>query len=354
MLKRCPVCKIDVENKLICCPKCKGELVDKSYTDQFLSDEQINRIVGIAVRKTAKTMWKRFAAALSIIAIGSFVYSGWTLDNLYKKAIHILENRLVEKIDEEFQTERIKSTVSDVAKNESKDLMNSIIKPEIKAFKDQTNSKVENFNQFIKDLETEYKEQYLVLEKEVQKLKTRNEIAKLGDRAMLRDGAEALKKLSLIVYGAKDDSLSEEAKEQQNALRAMAKSTINSIIDYYINVTYIKNFDLTIVNEQGVEIKNEHIPTDKLIGFLMHNDFKHRAKAAQLLNNRKEVQVIEALLERILNDTDIEVLKEANKSFCNLTGLHTGDIPVWPLPEYYKKYWTDNKDRLSEEFKKKK
>lgn len=85
----------------------------------------------------------------------------------------------------------------------------------------------------------------------------------------------------------------------------------------------------------------------ELIEILFFNSqYLFRGRSAQLLANRKEKYVTEALILAIFSDKNLEVVKEATSAFCIITGLQNPDLfqpyNVWG-------YWSDNSERIKKE-----
>jgi len=139
------------------------------------------------------------------------------------------------------------------------------------------------------------------------------EIQRLQDKALEGDFSsyELLKE-----YNSEDLDLNERAR-----------SAIFSIKRFYIGITKVRGIELFRKDEEGNLVKVENYETSLLIDDLLQNkDWKARAKAAELLRNRKEVGVPEALLDSMENDPNLWVRKEALKSFESVTEFKASDV----------------------------
>lgn len=139
------------------------------------------------------------------------------------------------------------------------------------------------------------------------------EIQRLQDKALEGDFSsyELLKE-----YNSEDLNLNERAR-----------SAILSIKRFYIGITKIRGFELFRKDEEGNLVKVENYETSLLIDDLLQNkDWRARAKAAELLRDRKEVGVPEALLDSMENDPNLWVRKEALISFESVTEFIAGDV----------------------------
>jgi len=141
---------------------------------------------------------------------------------------------------------------------------------------------------------------------ELNKLKKRNNITLLVDRAVGQNGREAYLNLKHIVnhFGPN---------------RNAAISGIGQIKTQLSELTHIKGVSLP---------KDESSYTTKeLIDILFFNSqYLFRGRSAQLLANRKEKYVPEALILAIFSDKDLEVVREATLAFRNVTGFQGSDF----------------------------
>ena len=112
MKKVCKECgKHIFDERLIACPECNGELITNEQMQTItLNDQQKAELVKAVTKTTAKQLWGWFWKGFAGLAVLSFIYSGWTLDKIYNKAIGFLENKVNKRISEEFNTDRIKDT----------------------------------------------------------------------------------------------------------------------------------------------------------------------------------------------------------------------------------------------------
>jgi len=111
-------------------------------------------------------------------------------------------------------------------------------------------------------------------------------------------------------------------------------------------MTRIKGIDVKyIIPQTKKEQKNENIPTQVLIKYLKEENFwKHRAKIAQILGQKEERTVPEALLECI----NLEVRKNALESFAAITGFMSIDVLDCELAEAW---WQQNKTEVDKNLK---
>ncbi len=139
----------------------------------------------------------------------------------------------------------------------------------------------------------------------LQQLKNKTRIVTLGDKAISRGSRESYLNLVHIVENFGPD-------------RDAAASETSRVKSHWSNMTSIN----------GVTLPNEHeINTKELIEILLLNtQHLYRARSAQLLGNRNENYVHEALLLSIFSDKHIEVMKESTFSFYKLVGINDSDF----------------------------
>ncbi|NQU73272.1 MAG: hypothetical protein HQ547_00990 [Candidatus Omnitrophica bacterium] len=161
---------------------------------------------------------------------------------------------------------------------------------------------------------------------ELNKIKKRNNITSIIDRAVGHNDRESYLNLTHIV-------------ENFGPNRNAAISGISQIKTQLSTMTHMKGVTLP---------KDESSYTTKeLIDILFFNSqYLFRGRSAQLLANRKEKYVPEALILAIFSDKDFEVVREATSAFCNITGLQNLDFFQ---PYHVWGYWLDNSERIKKE-----
>ena len=161
---------------------------------------------------------------------------------------------------------------------------------------------------------------------ERQKINDRNNITLLIDGAVGQNGREAYLNLKHIAahFGPN---------------RNAAISGMSQIKIQLSTLTHIRGIILP---------KDESLYTTKeLIDILFFNSqYLFRGRSAQLLANRKEKYVPEALILAIFSDKDLEVVKEATLAFSNITGFHSPDCSQ---PYHVWEYWLANSERIKKE-----
>ena len=92
-------------------------------------------------------------------------------------------------------------------------------------------------------------------------------------------------------------------------------------------MTRIKGVSIVAEESDGRKTKDDEISTQILLKNLAnHEDWQIRAKAAQLLKDRKEEIVSEALLKAVKSDPRLDVRKLALKSFAIINDVELPDV----------------------------
>ena len=147
-------------------------------------------------------------------------------------------------------------------------------------------------------------------------------IVATGDKAISQGSRESYPSLVHIV-------------ENFGPKRNLAASERSRVVLHWSNMTSIK--DYTLANEPEVSSK-ELINT-----LLIDSSHLNRARSAQLLSDRSENYVHEALLLSIFSDTHIEVMKESTLAYYKLVGIKNSDI-YQPYVSW--QYWNNNSDKI--------
>ena len=143
---------------------------------------------------------------------------------------------------------------------------------------------------------------------ELNKIKDRNNITRLIDRAVGQNGRESYLNLKHIVKNF--------GPNRNAAISGMSQIKIQLS---------------TLTHMQGITLPKDEssYTTKELIDILFFNSqYLFRGRSAQLLANRKEKYVPEALILAIFSDTDLEVVREATLAFRNITGFKALIFPI--------------------------
>ncbi len=180
------------------------------------------------------------------------------------------------------------------------------------------------------------------LSMEVDTLKRRNELILLADKAIVHGCRESYEKLKSVINNGKG-----EAKE----INVAALSELLRVKTFYLGGTRIKTIELQYKENDGNLKKDKEISMEVLVSTLINSeDWRQRAKASQLLRQRKEEIVISALIKAMIYDQRLDVIKECLNSFSAITGFKKADVlDHKPLLIW----WDQNKDDVLAKLQKK-
>lgn len=252
------------------------------------------------IKSLRKSIFTDILKAIGIIS----AITGLSIFGIYMNVKGKIENILINKIEKQFEEPTINTLVQNVAKNEAKTILDKQILPE-----------VSNFKSYIDAIKTKYETDYNTLKKEISELETRNHILSFGDEAISKASRSALEYLCKL-----------QTEPNNSNLFNIISAEIARVKTFWCTVTTISGITLKIKNQDGA-IKNESdLTTDELIKLLLEEDYSSRAKSAQLLGNRKEKHVAEALMQCIKKDQHLEVVRDAVNSFKVITGYYDADV----------------------------
>lgn len=147
--------------------------------------------------------------------------------------------------------------------------------------------------------------------KEFEFMKYRNKFIKLGDKAIVEGGRDAI------------DRLFSSKKEVTNnkELLAAIDAEILRVEFFYWFVSRCEKHQITFTDNKGKKLINEEIPTDVLIDKLLNDtSWKDRAKAAQLFAYKRTGNdtVRKALLQAICKDKRLDVIANSARALIHL------------------------------------
>lgn len=200
---------------------------------------------------------------------------------LYQAGVKKVEDLLVNRINQEFETDRIRKTITEVAQDQAKYVLRAEIDPQVEQFKRDTEKKIASFEGYLDEMRNQYAGQYQALAREVTRLKERNEILKLADDAITSGSRRALNELlKTINYGNEEN--------QRTALAA-----IFQVKNFYLSSSRLADFPL-VIKKFSLVYDQTNVPPDSedkyetrdLIAQLSSNqDWRARAKCAQILGD---------------------------------------------------------------------
>jgi hypothetical protein len=321
MTRICPNCGHKVENDLLlACPECKKLLGDDLGR---LSREDEQRVVKGLKRNILRDMLL-LAGALGIITILSL----WGIKESLKKIA-------LERIDEQFEQPRIQILLEEVARSKSNDLMERQINPELKRLRRKLSGQVDEFEKFQSMMRERLQTDYQLISNEVLRFQRRGDIFELGDTAIGDMSRSAYEELREILNDPSDA-----------LLQLAAKSEIIRVNNAFANSTRTSGITLSMQGTGDATLEESGLTTRELIDILIDDpDWRFRARSAQLLTEKKELGVPEALLEAMKDDENLEVLKNAAKAFETVTGSRAPGVFEY---EYFSEWWETNSATVNE------
>ncbi len=214
---------------------------------------------------------------------------------------------------------------ADIAKKISEEVMkqNKLAEEKLKIIEDLLEKASRNYNEFSIQFE---------------RLKERNRIVDLADTAISNRSVTALEELESI---AKDDNKME--------YQIVADAELKRVKSFFATMTSIRNVQAELKGPLGSAIRDKELSTNALIRDLKQsNNWKVRARIAQILGERREKEVPSVLIELMKNDQDLEVRKEALDSFESLTNFKSKDVFGFKSAE---EWWSENKSDAEKKLK---
>ena len=251
-----------------------------------------------------------------------------------KSATHITNS-----IKEKFAEPKINQTLTEVEQNQAKQIIENNLNPAIQKANSSISEKIESFDKGLQEFKNKYDSQLKILAEEVEYLKKRNELLKLGDVAIATGDAAPFGELENIYNSVTADNIN-----------TLALSEVFRVKNHFATMTRIKGIKVKYIEPRtGKEFIENEIPTEALIQGLKETEpWQYRARIAELIKNRKEKKVPEALLGAIKNDKKLEVRKKAMDSFEAVTGFTSRDVFKYKPAE---EWWNQNKRDVEKELK---
>jgi len=295
----------------------KVELLQFANTQVHVVKEEIREMLRTDVdghkKEIKRQNWRAIKIGLTVLSllVGANVltlYRGYQwAQNRVKEALETevrsIRKTVSERLDQEFQTKRIRTLIEERAKEYTEKQAQLYITESVeKSFKPlsvKLQNDVKSFDSYLKDTRDKIVKEYTTLSAEINTLKELNRLSLLGARALVDGVSDAFTDL---------ETYSNDPKKQSFKIFAVAE--ILKVKGFYISVTRIKGIILPYTAPDGSKKTEAEIPTRILISFLSSSDWPSRAKAAELLANRSEKGVPEALI-KAFNDSNLDVRKIA-------------------------------------------
>jgi len=302
-MKKCLNCGITADDNLICCPECKGDLVDISGVKITLNEDQIHQIEKRIWRRVCKTLFGGFSI-LGILSVGFLIWSIYDgYQKAYEKSVEKFEKELTSKIAKEFETERIKETVTTVASTMANETIKKEIAPIVDEFKSETDGKL-------------------------------SDIEKIVDFSMVliraqNDDRQAFDKLLDISFGDRGEFAEISDNALWSILMEESPFTVNYTIDY-------NKHNLNLNKSEIKEFKSFYLESPLTYREQILRDIWEKGKFTKL-------EKLEFLIDRIQNDNSINIVREACSLLDNEAKLNNNIC-------YYKEYlkwWDENNEQYT-------
>ncbi|MFA5090294.1 MAG: HEAT repeat domain-containing protein [Candidatus Omnitrophota bacterium] len=302
----------------------------------FLSEEDKQKISDSIKKDIKKDVikWyiKWFIVVIPAVVGLMGVYLGIQISvpDIYRK----VNKSVTDLITKNFAEPKIAKTLNEVAENQAQEIIKNNLNPAIKQATSDIKVKIGSFETILKNFKDKYDSELEKLVKEVDYIKNRNNVLKLGDETIATGDAASFEKLDNIYKSSSD-----------NDIKMTALSEIFRIKSHFATMTRIKGVEIKYTDDKsGKEFTEKDIPTGVLIqGLKEAQPWQYRARIAELLKEKKEKQVPEALLNALRNDDNLEVRKKAMDSFEAITNFKSRDVFNY---DSAKEWWEKNKQEV--------
>jgi hypothetical protein len=296
-------------------------------------------------REIKSQNWKGVLAilgALGLLGVGGW-YAAWDyLQDRTEEAIDQGAKAIQARLDEEFQTPRIQKLMADTVTKESARLLRENVVPEVEKLREDadallagvrsdTTARMAEFGHFVDGLQEQSREDYeraandlkrldskmAELDRAIEHQQKRNRIVFLGDVAITQGARPAY---DIIVKTS-------QSREESLEIRMAANAQVYRVKDSFLSGSRIESvmLDQTVGGTQKEESQFSPCEFMEVLA-AKDQDWKLRAKAAQLLSGHRKKGVPEALLRSIEEDPHLEVVKNATMAWLRVTGFKSPDI----------------------------
>jgi hypothetical protein len=346
--RRCPACQTVIDDdRLVACPRCHTPLTSFPQ-GPTLGKEQEDRLVSAVIDSLSKggPVLDKFVKPVGLRIVKSVHW--WITFPLFWIAVLVgshftikgaLESLMISRIDQEFREPRIQATMQKVINDKSSEMLTKEIQPEVARFYDETTKQVQNFQVFLDNLRVEFQKEYQSLSEEVSRLKKRNDLTVLGDRAISDGDSEALDELQ---------SLSKDSVDLTTKTAAIAE--YRRVLSFWTLMVTTDSASFTVRSKDGIIKTDQQSSTSDLVSYMISSpDWQVRAVSARLLGHRTEKGVPEALLRVSRIDKHLEVRKYATASFTSITDSNVrGVFNVDGYEQWWKEHSAEVNERLAD------
>lgn len=217
----------------------------------------------------------------------------------------VLNERADRAIAERFQDEKIQAAVSSTAERYGQEILKAQVDPVFQDFQ----KKLADTHRYLDEMKLKLEERYQDLARQSALLEERKMVLKLAEQAM-RGYRRSYDQLSAFRDRKEPEGLSKFAAEE-----------MERVDSYFRFANRLEGTTVNFMDENGRGWINERVPTEVLLRELRESpNWRIRAKSAELLHNRMEPGVPEALLEAADTDPYLDIVKWAIESFSAVTG----------------------------------
>ena len=304
---KCPNCHIDIPTYI------RVNLENLKKSKDFL-DTYKDRI-DLEVNTKVKAQVLRYIGMVLVVCFVGFLL-------IYLKQRSIVDKITASRVSQQLKEPEVKQALNEFAKSQASEILNKA--------KEDVRLESDSFKSYLDESRAKFGEEYNTISQETALLKERNRLAKLANTAISEGSRNAFKELSGISKNPEKADLSEVARAEIMRVKA-----------FYATNNRLKGKSIQYTSPKGMQIIDDKLQTATLLSEVKNNaDWQVRAKFAELLKDRKEKGVAEALLEAACSDTNLDVSKQALESFEYLTGYKSNDILDC---ESAQDWWKENK-----------
>lgn len=217
----------------------------------------------------------------------------------------VLNERSDRAVAERFQDEKVQTALRETAQRYGQEILKSQMDPALLEFQ----KKIAETERYLDEMKIKLEEKYRDLARQSALLDERKIVANLTEQAMRG-------------YRRSYDQLAAYGKRKEpEGISRFANEALERVENYYRYANRLEGIAINFMDENGQGWINERVPTRVLLRDLRESPaWRIRAKAAQLLQDRPEPGVAEALLEAADTDPYLDIVKYALESFAGVTG----------------------------------
>ncbi|MDD5015628.1 MAG: hypothetical protein PHW73_11150 [Atribacterota bacterium] len=211
-----------------------------SKKEQKEKQEILNQVKSEVKSEILKWAKKWGTIVFTVLAILTFIGFSISVVSIYNKVVDSSSIFITNLIDKQFSTPNVESTLKNVAEKEAKTIIVEHVQPEIKRVKEEVNS----FELFLNDYQKKYDAELTKITQEVYFISKRNEIIKIGDRA--------------INYGDRDafNQLMELVNSEKNDFKDMALAELFRVKKFYTSISRFLDANVSYKYTEGNIIKD--------------------------------------------------------------------------------------------------